>query len=288
MTLHYHSIFTSVAEKINEVYGIHDTDTRTLYLNIIKQLGPHNDYTFQQIMMEYLSEFQIKGLYFYNKNATTHNGFHVNKKDDVLEVIEVNDDNRLVVGDRITSMSDDAIPVLEQRYQKILYHEDDNSQDWTHIISKQSTMTVERGDQTYTFDIERYPYTEENRVQSYEGYQIATIYNFDEAVDLVEDLPVILDLRYARGIQPNHYKADVILMSRHTKGSPELFIQQSDAYKIGEPTFGAANKYATEDFDDFVFLYGVNVDSRAIPDEIITNEATEDKILMSAKSKILG
>ncbi|WP_414046639.1 hypothetical protein ACMGE5_10130 [Macrococcus equi] len=288
MPHHYHTIFSQVAEKITSLNHTKDESTENLYLNIIKNLGPDNDYTFQQIMLEYLSEFQIKSLFFYHRNLIGHNGFHVKKKSDHLVVTEVNEDTRLVVGDNITAMSDDLIPVLETRYKKLLFHEVDAQQDWTHIIDKQSKLDVLRGEEQYQLEVKRFQSFPDNTISRYETYQIVTIYNFDDTVDYKNDLPVILDLRYARGITAQNYDADVILISSQTKGSPELYASQSDAYKIGETTFGAANIYETMHFDDFIFVYGIEEDGTATPDEYIEHDAIYDDVLSAAKRKILS
>lgn len=288
MTYHYHTIFSEVADLISSQYNIKDDATNELYLNIIKNLGPNNDYTFQQIMLEYLTEFQMKSLFFYHRNLMGHNGFHVKKQGDALVVTEVNADNRLVVGDMITKMSQDAIPVLESRYTKLLFHEDDAAQDWSHIISKQSQMTVIRGEEEYEFDITQFANLPENTVKRYDEYQVVTLYNFDEIVTVDQDLPVILDLRYARGIFQRDYQAEVILMSAQTKGSPENFIENSSAYKIGEQTFGAGNDFSTQTFDDFVFVYGTEEERPAQPDEYVENDDFSDAILDAAKRKILS
>ncbi|WP_414043370.1 hypothetical protein ACMGE9_00855 [Macrococcus sp. EM39E] len=288
MPYQYHTIFSEVAELIASQYNINDTATNELYLNIVKNLGPDNDYTFQQIMLEYLTEFQMKSLFFFHRNLVGHNGFHVKKQGNALVVSEVNADNRLVVGDIITKMSQDEIPVLESRYSKLLFHEDDTAQDWTHIISKQSQMTVVRGKEDYEFDIMQFVNLPENTVKRYERYQIVTIYNFDEIVTIDIDLPVILDLRYARGINRYEYDADVILMSGQTKGSPEYFIAQSPAEKIGETTFGAANNFETKNYDDFVFVYGTEEESVVKPDKFMENIADTDELMDAAKLAILS
>lgn len=288
MSYHYHEIFSGVRDKISSQFNLSDDATNTLYLKIIKNLAPNNDYTFQQIMLEYLTELQIKSLFFFHKDMVGHNGFFVIKQGEVLIVIEVNDDNRLVVGDVITKMSNDEINILESRYKKLLFHEDDNNQDWTHIIAKQSNLTLLRGEEEYKFDVQYFNHFPENTVKSYNGYQIVTIYNFDETVTYPHDLPVILDLRYARGIKSHQYEADIILISSLTKGSPEFFASQSNAKKIGEHSFGAANIFYTIEFDDFVFVYGAEEEFVVQPDIRLTNNAESDAIMEEAKRIILS
>lgn len=288
MSYHYHEIFSEVKEKIAAQYNLSDDAANTLYLNIVKNLAPNNDYTFQQIMLEYLTELQIKSLFFFHKDMVGHNGFYVKKQSDALIVTEVNDDNRLVVGDVITKMSNDEINILESRYKKLLFHEDDNNQDWTHIIAKQSQLTVLRRAEEYTFDVQQFNQFPENTVRRYDGYQIVTIYNFDETVTYQHDVPVILDLRYARGIKSHQYAADIILISPLTKGSPEYFASQSNAKKIGENSFGAANIFNAIEFDDFVFVYGTDEEFVVQPDIHITNEAESDAIMEEAKRIILS
>lgn len=288
MSYHYHEIFSGVRDKISSQFNLSDDATNTLYFNIIKNLAPNNDYTFQQIMLEYLTELQIKSLFFFHKDMIGHNGFSVKKQGEVLIVTEVNDDNRLVVGDVITKMSDDEINILESRYKKLLFHEDDNNQDWTHIIAKQSHLTLLRGEEEYKFDVQHFNHFPENTVKSYNGYQIVTIYNFDETVTYPHDLPVILDLRYARGIKSHQYEADIILISSLTKGSPEFFASQSNAKKIGEPSFGAANNFNTIKFGDFVFVYGTEEEFVVQPDIRLTNNAENDAIMEEAKRIILS
>lgn len=288
MSYHYPEIFSEVSKRIASQYNIADDNTNALYLSIIKNLAPNNDYTFQQIMLEYLTELQIKSLFFFHRKLIGHNGFHVKKQGDDLVVIEVNHDYRLVVGDVITKMSNDDINVLESRYKKLLFHEDDNAQDWTHIIAKQSHLTLLRGEEEYTFDIHHFSHFPENTVKRYDGYQIVTIYNFDEEVTYSLDLPVIMDLRYARGIRSQQYQADIILMSSLTKGSPEYFTANSNAKKLGECSFGAVNKFETDEFDDFVFVYGIEEESVVKPDVSITNKAESDDMMAQAKHMILS
>lgn len=288
MKYHYHTIFSLVSDKLVELYNIEDKSTNEMYMSIIKNLGPGNDYTFQQIMMEYLMEFQFKNLFFYNKIKMGFNGFHVNKLNDVLEVVEVNEDHRLVVGDLITKMSQDEIKVLEARYIKLLFHEDDAQQDWTHILSKQSQMTVQRGEELYEFECRQYEQLPDNTVKRYKDFQVVTIYNFDETIDYNNDLSVILDLRYARGIQNQTYHADIILTSRLTKGSPEYFASNSNSLIIGEKTYGAANKFETLEFDSFVFVYGTEKEDGVVPDILVENYATKDAMMDLARQKILS
>ncbi|TDM42150.1 hypothetical protein ETI06_03200 [Macrococcoides goetzii] len=288
MSYHYHEIFSEVKEKIAAQYNLSDDAANTLYLNIIKNLAPNNDYTFQQIMLEYLTELQIKSLFFFHEDMVGHNGFYVKKQGDALIVTEVNDDNRLVVGDVITKMSNDEINILESRYKKLLFHEDDINQDWTHIIAKQSQLSISRGAEEYTFEVQHFNQFPENTVRRYDGYQVVTIYNFDEMVTYQHDLPVILDLRYARGLHTHQYAADIILISPLTKGSPEYFASQSNAMKIGENSFGAANIFNTIEFDEFVFVHGTDEEFVVQPDIHITNEAESDTILEEAKRIILS
>ncbi|MCU7556666.1 hypothetical protein [Macrococcus capreoli] len=288
MGYHYHEIFKHVATKVHALIGFQDDETDALYLNMIKNLSPGNDYTFQQMMMEYLTEFQVKRFFFYHRYLWCHNGFHAKKSGDSLIVTEVNADTRLVVGDSIMKMSQDDIKVLNTRYAKLLYYDDDLSQDWSHIIEKQSQMTVLRGDQTYEFDVQQFMQLPDNSVKQYNGYIVVTIYNFDEHVAYDHNCPVILDLRYARGITPQTYHADVILISAQTKGSAEFFIQHSGIKTVGERSFGAANRFETLTFDNFVFVYGLDKEGEVIPDEWINDEAEHDFILDRAKSIVLS
>ncbi|MCE4956796.1 hypothetical protein [Macrococcoides caseolyticum] len=283
---HYHTIFSEVKDVLSTRLNIFDEETNHLYLNIIKNLKPGNDYTFQQIMLEYLTTFQNKSLFFYHKHHYHHNGFYVRKIEDALIVNDVNFDNRLVVGDVITHMSQDEITKLEQRYQKLLFNEADIVQDWTHIVMKQSDINVLRGEESYVFQLHQYQALPENTVSDFGDYRVVRIYDFNQFIQYQTDVPVILDLRYARGVKAYDYYADVILVSPLTKGSPEYFVHQSECKTIGEPTFGAANQFTVETYDDFVFVYGEEEGFQIMPDIRLSDTLMHDEILNEAKQWI--
>ncbi len=284
----YHHIFKAVSEKISEVLHIHDEATKELYTTIVKQLAPGNDFTFTEIMKEYLAEYQQKSFKFYQHPR--HNGFMVNRIDEGLEVIEVNEDTRFVTGDIITHLSGDSVDVLSDRYRKQLFHDTFQKQEWAPLILKQHDAELRRGSEHYHFTLNSYALPEP-QILSRDTYQQITIYAPEQLVniqeDIIKDTPVILDLRYTKGIQQLYdIQPQIILISRHTEGSAEAFASNSDVLKVGEETFGALSEYETLELGPFTFEYGITGERTAYPDVEIGNEAAQDKILEFAVNHV--
>lgn len=284
----YHHIFKAVSDKISEVLHIQDEATKELYTTIVKQLAPGNDYTFTEIMKEYLAEYQQKSFIFYHHQR--HSGFIVNRIEEGLEVIEVNEDTRFVTGDIITHLSGDSVDVLSDRYRKLLFHDAFEKQEWAPLILKQHDAEIRRGSEHYHFTLNSYAIPEAH-VISRDAYQQIIIYAPDQLALIQEninrDTPIILDLRYTKGIQDLYdIQPEIILISRHTAGSAEAYASRSSALKVGEETFGALSTYETLELGPFTFEYGVTGERTAYPDVEIDNEAAQDKILEFAVNHV--
>lgn len=286
----YHHIFNAVSEKISEVLHIHDEETKEVYINIIKQLSPGNDYTFVEIMKEYIAEYQQKSFQFYQYK--TNNGFIVNRSENGLEVVEVNNDTRFVVGDLITHLSNDDVDVLSERYRKLLFHDAIERQEWSNLILKQVDATVKRSSESYEYDLKRFEIADPI-VHKTENYLHVLIYAPEQLHEIKSEisteLPIILDVRYTEGtatvidIYPQ-----VILMSRHTKGSIEQYIVEADALKVGEASFCALSEYESIQLGQYTFEYGVTGERTAYPDVEIINHASDDQIMEFAKRYVMN
>lgn len=286
----YHHIFNAVSDKISEVLHIQDEETKEVYINIIKQLSPGNDYTFVEIMKEYIAEYQQKSFQFYQYKA--NNGFVVNRSQYGLEVVEVNKDTRFVVGDMITHLSNDAVEVLSERYRKLLFHDAIERQEWSNLILKQVDATVKRSSESYEFELKRFEIADPI-VHKTESYQHVLIYAPEQLHEIKSEisteLPIILDVRYTEGTASVFdIKPEVILMSRPTKGSIEQYIVEADALKVGEASFGALSKYESIQLGQYTFEYGVTGERTAYPDVEIINHASDDQIMEFAKRHVMN
>ena len=271
--MQYYQIFQQVAATLKEKAQLFDQHLYEDYLQIFKHLPPQNDFTFTHIMMEYITDFNIPGTYFYQKQKY-YPGFFVKRSNDKLLVTDVIDDMQFVVGDEITLMSHDTILELSERYKKHFYEKQNENQDWSFILQKQKEVKVKRGNEIFTIELGHY-LLPQSQLKKYEDdnlkYQTLTIYNLDEIdFNQIVDIqlqPLILDLRYTFGTKPlsNHLLNKIneiikqhplyIIQSQFTKGSAEslidILIKDDHVFTIGNSTFGMGKQFTHLTIDQF-------------------------------------
>ncbi|RXK18940.1 hypothetical protein [Macrococcus sp. DPC7161] len=286
--MQYYQIFQQVVATLKEKAQLFDQQLYNDYLQIFKHLPPQNDFTFTHIMMEYISDFNIPGIYFYQKQKY-YPGFFVQRSNDVLVVTDVIDDLQFVIGDEITLMSHDSILELSERYKKHFYEKHNEYQDWSFILQKQKEVKVKRGDTCYSFELGQYLYPQ-SQLRKVEretlNYQVFTIYNLDELdFDQVADMslqPLILDLRHAFGTKAISTQllskvheiikqhTIFIIQSQFTCGTAEKLIEvlnKSDqVVTLGQPSFGMGTEFVHLTVDHFHLELPLNEGEPIVPD----------------------
>lgn len=271
--MQYYQIFQQVVATLKEKAQLYDEQLFEDYLQIFKHLPPQNDFTFTHIMMEYITDFNIPGIYFYQKQKY-YPGFFVKRSNDKLIVTDVIDDMQFVVGDEITLMSHDTITELGERYKKHFYEKDNENQDWSFILQKQKEVKVNRGNESFSFELGHYLYPP-SQLRKYEDeslyYQILTIYNLDELdFNQIVDIqlqPLILDLRHAFGTKPisnqllNKINEIIkqypiyMIQSQFTSGRAEslidIFNQNDHVFTLGNSTLGMGRQFTYLTIDQF-------------------------------------
>lgn len=283
----YLSIFKEVTTTLASI-GLSDEDISSNYATIFTKLKP-NAFTFQQLMVDYLCEFNVKSLDFNMLNPMT-NGIRVRRDGDALVVTSVTDDTRFVVGDRITHLSGDSIVHLAERYKKLLFYETTERQDWHPILKKQSNVDLKRGNELYHFELNVYELGA-NEVLVYDDYTEVIVKDMRH-LSLNYNTPVLLDLRNATGFVSekaiNHLAEQLILtpyvalVNELTKGSAERLASKLK-HVLGRETYGQAGLLERELIDQYEFIYSRTQDETVTPMNHIPFNSWSDTIRLEGK-----
>lgn len=275
----YLNIFNTVRQKL-EWLGYVDDEVSDNYASIFMKLSP-NPFTFQQLMVDYLSEFNVKSLDFIEIDYVT-NGIRVRRQGDVLIVTDVTEDTRFVVGDEITKLSGDSISELAERYKKLLFFEEESREDWHPILRKQSDVTLMRGDEEYSFDLKTFPVSEAE-VLTHPDYKEWLIYHLSDLQNLLVEEPdkkVLIDLRNSFGlvseerlqwmVERINTIQPIILVDALTKGSAEHLVDMLSQDNIfGRETYGQAEPLHRDIIDGYYFIYSEGKDKTVLPGNMV-------------------
>ncbi|WJP98625.1 hypothetical protein [Macrococcus bovicus] len=272
----YVTIFKKVRSILEEL-GLKDDMVSENYQSVFNKLNP-NPFTFQQVMVDYLAEFNLKSLDFVDQRDWS-SGIRVRRKGDVLVVTAVTADRRFVVGDCITHLSGDAIPLLGERYQKLLFNERADRQDWHPILKKQHEATVLRGDQIYTFDLKAFEEDGTAEVFAREGYTEIIVHHIRHLYQLEAGKePLLIDLRDAYGVIPEErinvlaerFSEAVFIVDAMTKGSAERLVSQINKRQlVGQETYGQAGRLYRQSLGEQFFIYSEGKDMTVIPETVV-------------------
>ncbi|TDL98733.1 hypothetical protein ERX27_01180 [Macrococcus brunensis] len=262
---------------ILEDLGLKDDAISDNYQSVFNKLNP-NPFTFQQVMVDYLAEFNLKSLDFVDQRYWS-NGIRVRRTGDVLIVTAVTADRRFVVSDRITHLSGDSIAMLGERYQKLLFNEQTDRQDWHPILKKQHEATVLRGDQIYTFDLKAFEEEGTPEVFERDGFTEVIVHHIRGLYQLTDlRKPLLIDLRDAYGVVPeeriNHmaerFSESVFLVDGMTKGSAErLAAKINNQQLVGQETYGQAERLNKQSLGEQFFIYSEGKDMTVIPGTVV-------------------
>lgn len=275
----YLEIFKTVRQKL-EWLGYVDDEVSDNYASIFMKLSP-NPFTFQQLMVDYLSEFNVKSLDFIEMEYVT-NGVRVRRQGDSLIVTDVTEDTRFVVGDRIIKLSGDAVSDLAERYKKLLFFETESREDWHPILRKQTDVTLMRGDEEYTFDLLTFP-ASASEVLTHPDYEEWIIYHLSDLQSLlVEDTnqQLVIDLRNSFGLVSEErlqWMAErirvldpIILVDALTKGSAEHFVDMLSHNNVwGRETYGQAEPLHHDIIDGYYLIYSESKDKTVLPGNMV-------------------
>ncbi|GGA97213.1 hypothetical protein ERX37_03905 [Macrococcus hajekii] len=283
----YLTIFKEV-RGILEQQGLKDEAISDNYQSIFTKLNP-NPFTFQQVMVDYLSEFGVKSLDFVDQTFWS-NGIRVRRSEKGLIVTAVTGDNRFVVGDKITHLSGDSVQQLSDRYQKLLFNELVDRQDWLPILKKQHSAALLRGDQTYTFDLKAFDENGETEVYKRNGFTEVIVHHVRDFYHYLMSAsgPQLIDIRNAYGVMtetridemteklPVH---SIVLIDALTKGSAERFASKLDKKQlVGQETYGQAGILNKKRLDDQFFIYPESKDSTVEPGTMVKLSSDIDTI----------
>ncbi len=276
----YLAIFLEVKQRL-ETLGYRDDEVSSNYEEIFRKLSP-NSLTFQQLMVEYLGEFNVKSMDYIDQHDWT-NGIRVRRHHDALIVTDVENALQFVVGDEITALSGDTIAELAERYKKLLFNEPPERQDWHPILRKQNRTQVKRGNQSYEFDL--HVYEDDMRISETEhrGFSEVIIYEIKALHQyLHHDIgPVLIDLRQSYGVVPENQiiwmveqlasKQFVLLIDSFTKGSAERLASyfEGQGRLVGRETYGQAGRLEKIALGDHFFIYSTDKDRTVLPDVMV-------------------
>lgn len=170
----YIDIFDEVVDIMQNDYAGHmdkkGWDFPDRYREDIQDLSNQhqlNDYTFINIVNDYLLDFKDPHMFFIAKNEHSKTnkdiGFKVRRFNDVLYVTEVMSETRLNVGDRIIAIDKLSVSELSLKHKRELRDEIPERQRWESIIEKYDTIYIENNCHEVTsFNLKLYekqPYT---------------------------------------------------------------------------------------------------------------------------------
>ncbi|UTH14615.1 hypothetical protein [Macrococcus equipercicus] len=284
----YLTIFREVRSLLEQEGYSNDTISSN-YEEIFKNLSP-NELTFQQLMVEYLSEFNVKSMDYIDQHYWT-NGIRVRRYNDALIVTDVIDDLQFVVGDEIVALSGDPLSDLAERYQKLLFNEPAERQDWHPILRKQSSAKVRRSDQYYDFDLHVYDDNRGLDVIQHDQYTEVVVYSIDMLQRYLHEPAerLLIDLTAAYGVIPDNqidWMAEqlartefVMLVDAMTKGSAERL---ADSFAgrgrlVGRETYGQAQLLKKVALGNHFFIYSAYKDKTVLPDVMV--ELSESSFL---------
>ncbi len=155
----YKEVFEEVVSIMqNDYAGYIDKkgrDAPEQFRRMIEELeeGHDNDQAFIDIVQSYLLDFKDHHVFFIKSEESELKdrdvGFKIRRYEDHLVVVEVLDDDRLEVGQRIGCLDGIPIKELSGRYQRQLYFEADERQKWNGLLLNHDTFEIEG--EPYTF-----------------------------------------------------------------------------------------------------------------------------------------
>ncbi|MDD5190097.1 MAG: S41 family peptidase [Dehalococcoidales bacterium] len=115
------------------------------------------DEEFVKTVRSYLLDFQDHHVNFRRNTANVFtNGFDVRRYEDKLYVYRVDQEKELRVGDAICAIDGQDIPTVAQRFQKELYYETNERQNWWSVLVGSKKCTVQRENRKFEFVLKRY------------------------------------------------------------------------------------------------------------------------------------
>ncbi|WP_133444429.1 hypothetical protein [Macrococcus lamae] len=276
----YLAIFREVRRRL-ETEGYSNHEISDNYEEIFKKLSP-NELTFQQLMVEYLGEFNVKSMDYVDQHYWT-NGIRVRRYKDALIVTDVIDDLQFVVGDEIIALSGDSINELAERYQKLLFNEPTERQDWHTILRKQNSAQVKRGDQFYDFELHVYDDTRGLEVIDHEQFPEVIVYSIDTLHKYLHSPAetLLIDLTAAYGVIPDNQvdwiaeqlngREFIMLIDALTKGSAERLASRFEGQGriVGRETYGQAVSLQKVALGNQFFIYSADKDKTVFPDVMV-------------------
>lgn len=116
-----------------------------------------SDMEFLYLMQKYLATFEVKGhISFYETNSNICLDFKVQRYQDVLYVIDVANNSKLKIGDKIVAIDDIPVSEFARLHEEFMYGETEERQayGWTRLLKFAKTVTIEDVEgQKQTFDI---------------------------------------------------------------------------------------------------------------------------------------
>ncbi|WP_392455568.1 S41 family peptidase [Chryseomicrobium aureum] len=163
-----------------------------------------SDADFEELIKEYLSDFEDKHMFFSKTDKVEQSqkevGFQVRRYEDHLYITSVTQEQKLTVGMKIESIDGLTIPTLAEKFKKTFKENLHERQDWNKVLlsaTKVNLITLEH--ETKEFQLTKFE--KQTRKSIYEikvesGIAFITLTDFlnpDAVVKLVEDNRLLLE-----------------------------------------------------------------------------------------------
>lgn len=153
-----------------------------------------SDSEFEKIIQDYLLDFQDGHLWFLNKDTELPDrGFSVRRYKNVLYVTESNQEQRLLIGDKIIAIDGENISDLAKKYWKRLEEKSPERQRWNAVIRISKAIQVERNGEAFEIDLRHYKRTLYVPEYSYKILDNQTAYL--KITDFAEEEPILKLIR---------------------------------------------------------------------------------------------
>lgn len=148
-----------------------------------------SDQEFEETIEDYLLDFNDGHLWFGARNTEIpYIGFSVRRYKDALYVTSSPEEKRLMKGDKIKLIDGISIPELAITYAKRLEDKVLERQRWTSVLSKATTLQVERDHKLFVVTLASYDKTP--RVGEYSFEQIEPNTAYIKLTDFAQEAPI--------------------------------------------------------------------------------------------------